>query len=67
MQDKYIINVGSIGQPRDGDSRASLCIYDNQKNRVIFRRLDYDINRAAKKILHESLPSKLAERLYLGQ
>jgi diadenosine tetraphosphatase ApaH/serine/threonine PP2A family protein phosphatase len=64
--EKYIINVGSVGQPRDRDPRASLCVYDSDKNIVIFKRLDYNIKGAAAKILKAGLPSVLAERLYIG-
>jgi predicted phosphodiesterase len=64
---KYIINVGSVGQPRDGDNRACFCIYDSDENLVIFRRIEYNIKKAADKILKQGLPSLLAFRLYQGQ
>lgn len=65
-KEKYIINTGSVGQPRDRDSRASLCIYDSDENIVIFKRLEYNIKKAADKILAQKLPQMLAERLYVG-
>ena len=48
---KYQINVGSVGQPRDGDPRSSYCIYDIGACRVVNRRVDYDIKTAQEKIL----------------
>lgn len=63
---KYIVNVGSVGQPRDGDPKSCLCIYDNVKDDVEFFRLEYDIKKAADKIVLNGLPSWLADRLYEG-
>ena len=63
---KYIVNVGSVGQPRDRNPRAALCIYDCDKNVLIFKRLTYNIEKAAEKILQRGLPSLLARRLYSG-
>jgi len=64
---KYLINVGSVGQPRDGDWRASYCIYDTTSNEVHLRRLEYDIAGAQQAILDAGLPRKLAERLAVGR
>jgi diadenosine tetraphosphatase ApaH/serine/threonine PP2A family protein phosphatase len=63
---RYIVNVGSVGQPRDRDPRACICIYDDENKSLTFRRNNYDINSAAEKILKEGLPVILAERLYGG-
>jgi len=63
---KYIINVGSVGQPRDRDPRLSLCIYDSDEGLVKFVRLEYNIKKAADKILEKGLPSLLATRLFEG-
>ena len=63
---KYIINVGSIGQPRDGDNRSCVCIYDTDKNIVILERLSYNIKDTAKKVFKAKLPKELGERLYTG-
>jgi putative phosphoesterase len=63
---KYMINVGSVGQPRDRDWRTCLCIYDTKKGLISFRRLEYDVKKAANKILEAGLPSPLAYRLYVG-
>ncbi|UCD15750.1 MAG: metallophosphoesterase family protein [Candidatus Omnitrophota bacterium] len=65
-QEKYIINVGSVGQPRDRDWRACVCIYDSDKDVVTFKRLEYNVKEAANKILSAGLPSILAKRLYAG-
>ncbi len=64
---KYIVNVGSIGQPRDGDPRLSFCIYDTKKKLVEYKRLQYDVKAAADKINKNGLPEFLAQRLYLGR
>lgn len=64
---KYFINVGSVGQPRDGDARAAYCIYDIERNVVEQRRVKYDLVAAQKKIIQAGLPRLLAERLELGR
>jgi predicted phosphodiesterase len=64
---KYLINVGSVGQPRDGDWRASYCIYDSESSEVTLRRVDYDIQSAQNAILAAGLPQKLATRLASGR
>tara|TARA_B110000483_G_C18035708_1_gene480566 strand:- start:304 stop:804 length:501 start_codon:yes stop_codon:yes gene_type:complete len=64
---KYFINTGSVGQPRDGDPRASYCIYDTARKMVISRRIDYDIETAQKKILAAGLPESLAARIAHGR
>lgn len=63
---RYIINAGSVGQPRDRDPRASACIYDSDKNLITFTRIEYDIKQAADKILKSGLPEIFASRLYVG-
>jgi predicted phosphodiesterase len=65
-QEKYIINLGSVGQPRDRNARASVCIYDTNVNMLIFERLEYNIKKAADKILSKGLPAIFAQRLYAG-
>jgi predicted phosphodiesterase len=64
---KYFINVGSVGQPRDGNPKAAYAIYDMDENSVELRRLDYDIAAAQAKIMAAGLPPRLAERLALGK
>ncbi|MEM9281058.1 MAG: metallophosphoesterase family protein [Verrucomicrobiota bacterium] len=67
MGRKYFINVGSVGQPRDGDWRASYAIYDTEVQEVTIHRLEYDIEKAQEKILAAGLPEMLAHRLALGK
>ena len=64
---KYFINVGSVGQPRDGDTRAAYVLYNPKERTVRFRRLEYDIAAAQAKIREAGLPERLAERLAVGQ
>ncbi|MDD5557715.1 MAG: metallophosphoesterase family protein [bacterium] len=64
---RYIINVGSVGQPRDGDPRASYGILDEGAGRVEIRRVAYDVGRAGRKILDAGLPPFLALRLEAGR
>ncbi len=64
---KYFINIGSVGQPRDGDWRAAYVIYDVEPNTIELRRLEYDLPTAQKKILAAGLPRRLADRLALGK
>lgn len=64
---KYFINVGSVGQPRDGDPRCAYALYDTAARTVRFRRLEYDIEAAQRRIRAAGLPERLAERLALGQ
>lgn len=63
---KYMINPGSVGQPRDGDPRAAFAIYDSEKRAVIFCRAPYDITAAQEKIFAAGLPERLAIRLEEG-
>jgi predicted phosphodiesterase len=64
---KYFINVGSIGQPRDRNPKASYVIFDLLNNIIEIQRLDYDIAGTQKKIRAAGLPESLAERLALGR
>jgi diadenosine tetraphosphatase ApaH/serine/threonine PP2A family protein phosphatase len=63
---KYMINPGSIGQPRDGDPRAAFAVYDTEKRTVTFCRVPYDITAAQEKIFAAGLPERLAIRLEEG-
>lgn len=63
---RYIINVGSVGQPRDRDPRAAYAIWDRERRTVTIRRVPYDHKAAARKILSAGLPRILAERLANG-
>jgi diadenosine tetraphosphatase ApaH/serine/threonine PP2A family protein phosphatase len=64
---KYFINVGSVGQPRDGDWHAAYCIYHIESNVVEQRRVKYDLEAAQTKIIDAGLPRLLAERLAIGR
>ena len=64
---KYIINAGSIGQPRDGDPKAAYCIYDTREGIIDIKRVRYDIKKAQDKILKAGLPEILAYRLEKGR
>lgn len=63
---RYIINVGSVGQPRDRDPRACFAIWDSDNNSLEYRRVAYDIEKAASRILDAGLEEKFAERLFVG-
>lgn len=63
---RYLINPGSIGQPRDRDPRASYMIYDGDQRVVRWQRLAYPVDRAQERIVKAGLPSVLAERLAFG-
>lgn len=64
---KYFVNVGSVGQPRDGNPKAAYVIYDLDEGSIEIRRLEYDIVTAQKKIMAAGLPQRLADRLALGK
>jgi len=64
---KYFINVGSVGQPRDGDWRACYVIYDTDSKMTYFRRVEYDIAETQRKIIAAGLPAVLAQRIAEGR
>jgi predicted phosphodiesterase len=64
---KAIINVGSVGQPRDDDPRASYAVYDSEAQTCEIRRIEYDIESVQAKIRKTGLPDVLAARLALGR
>ncbi|NIT35249.1 MAG: metallophosphoesterase [candidate division Zixibacteria bacterium] len=66
-RDRYLVNVGSVGQPRDGDPRACYVLYDAARGRLEFVRVAYDVEAAAAKIREVGLPRVLADRLYYGR
>jgi diadenosine tetraphosphatase ApaH/serine/threonine PP2A family protein phosphatase len=63
----YVFNVGSVGQPRDGDRRASYAIMDTEAMTFELKRVDYDVDTASAKIRRLGLPLTLSERLYVGR
>lgn len=64
---KYLINPGSVGQPRDGDWRAAFAIFDSDARSVTFYRVKYDVEKAQQRIREAGLPERLADRLSLGR
>jgi diadenosine tetraphosphatase ApaH/serine/threonine PP2A family protein phosphatase len=62
----WLINPGSVGQPRDGDPRAAWLELDTVAQTARFHRVDYDVERAAKSITAAGLPRRLADRLHVG-
>ena len=64
---RWLINPGSVGQPRDGDPRAAWLELDTELWRATFHRISYDIDRAAEAIMATDLPEHLARRLFVGQ
>jgi diadenosine tetraphosphatase ApaH/serine/threonine PP2A family protein phosphatase len=65
--ERYIINPGSIGQPRDGDTRLSYGLLDTVAGSYENFRLEYDVRAAAERITAQKLPSRLAQRLFHGE
>jgi predicted phosphodiesterase len=64
---RYLVNPGSIGQPRDGNPLASFAMFDTETRTVSIYRVPYRIERAQRKILDAALPRPLADRLALGR
>jgi diadenosine tetraphosphatase ApaH/serine/threonine PP2A family protein phosphatase len=63
---RYVINVGSVGQPRDRDARAAYAVWSTDEHRVTIHRVPYDVATAREKILAAGLPTFLADRLSIG-
>ena len=63
---KYLINPGSVGQPRDKNPMASFAIYDSENRNITFKRVEYSIPKTQDKILKAGLPQSLANRLSVG-
>jgi predicted phosphodiesterase len=64
---RYMINPGSVGQPRDGDWRAAFALFDTEANIVHFHRTPYNLKQAQDRIFAANLPSRLATRLAAGR
>ena len=64
---RWLLNPGSVGQPRDGDPRAAWLELDTDAWEATYHRIDYEIDRAADAIVASELPEHLAKRLYVGQ
>jgi len=63
----YLVNPGSVGQPRDGDPRAAYCLYDTDASIITYFRVPYDISGAQQRIRNAGLPPILADRLLVGR
>ncbi|OGK98578.1 MAG: hypothetical protein A3E31_08900 [Candidatus Rokubacteria bacterium RIFCSPHIGHO2_12_FULL_73_22] len=63
---RYLVNVGSVGQPRDRDPRAAYALWDAERGRLAIRRVAYDVEAARRKIVAAGLPRFLADRLAWG-
>jgi predicted phosphodiesterase len=66
-ENSYIVNVGSIGQPRDNNPRAAYSIYDTDKKEIQIKRADYDIQKTRERIINAGLPRFLGDRLIIGR
>ena len=64
---RYLVNVGSVGQPRDNDPRACYTIYDTENREITYHRVDYDIEQAQTKMSQARASSMLIERLAVGR
>ena len=64
---RYLVNPGSVGQPRDGDPRAGFATVDTATREITIYRVDYPIAKAQARIMSEGLPEVLAQRLALGR
>ena len=64
---RWLVNPGAVGQPRDGDARASWVLYDPEEQTIHFRRTPYDVAGAQNAILQAGLPTMLAHRLAEGR
>lgn len=64
---KTLVNVGSVGQPRDENPRACCAVYDDEIGKVWIHRVEYDIDRTIEKIVQAGLPEILGERLRFGR
>ncbi len=63
---KYIVSVGSVGQPRDYDNRASYTVFDTETRTFEFKRVEYDIESAASKVFASNLERNFGHRLFIG-
>jgi diadenosine tetraphosphatase ApaH/serine/threonine PP2A family protein phosphatase len=64
---RYMVNPGSVGQPRDGDWRAAFAVFDSDARIITFCRVPYNLKQAQERILSANLPQRLATRLAAGR
>jgi len=62
-----LVNPGSVGQPRDGDERASFAIWDRRRNVITFHRVEYPLQETVSAIRRAGLPDDVARRLEIGR
>ena len=67
LNNRYLLNPGSVGQPRDGDWRAAFAVFDSDSWIVSFYRVPYNLRMAQEKIIAANLPQRLATRLATGR
>ncbi len=67
LDGQYLLNPGSVGQPRDGDPRAAYAVLDTETSELDLMRIDYPVDRAQARIIEEGLPEVLAQRLAIGR
>lgn len=66
-ESRYIVNIGSVGQPRDNDPRSSYVVFDTEQQEINYRRVTYDIQRTQQKMQQAKLPAMLIDRLAAGR
>ena len=66
-ENRYLVNIGSVGQPRDNDPRAGYVIFDTEEKEVLYHRIEYDLTLTQRKMAEEKIPSYLIERLTNGR
>ncbi len=64
--DRFFLNPGSVGQPRDGDPRSAFAIFDTESGKVVLRRVEYEIDEVCDAVMKAGLPEFLCFRLYNG-
>jgi diadenosine tetraphosphatase ApaH/serine/threonine PP2A family protein phosphatase len=64
---RYLVNVGSVGQPRDGDPRACYVLFDAEGSWLELKRVEYEVRKTQEKMVAAGLPVPLAARLALGR
>jgi diadenosine tetraphosphatase ApaH/serine/threonine PP2A family protein phosphatase len=63
---RYLVNVGSVGQPRDQDPRAAYVLFNSDERTIELRRVEYDVESVAARMRSAGLPEQLGNRLFLG-
>lgn len=66
-ENRYIVNIGSVGQPRDGDPRACYATFDTESLDVTYHRVAYDVQRTQEKLARANIPQRLIDRIAVGR